>query len=203
MTFLAHYANSDAITRKPHMRGFRRPFRRYRYHSLLNLIGKKLYQSVNMFLCFCTPIKMEDSFWTTLALSFEVFFLVYVLTMEEDERMNGARQSRIASSRTEKRSLLKNEYLVSVRERRRKRRRRMRLRIEKLQGSQEVNDYLTNESNLYSSSGDESKTLPEVPVLEIPVPPPGGGEEWDTVSHPSSPTPRGSRFWFWKYSSRD
>ncbi|RPF82181.1 MAG: hypothetical protein CBC65_001200 [Rhodothermaceae bacterium TMED105] len=141
---------------------------------------------------------MEDLFWVTLALGFEVFFVFYVLTMEEDERLNGARQSRITVRRTEKQSAMKNEGLVSAKERRRKRKRRMRLRIEKLQGSQEVNDYLT-ESTVCFSSGDECKSAPEVSVVELP-PLVICGEEWDTVSHPSSPDPveRVSWFRFWK-----
>ena len=138
---------------------------------------------------------MEDNDWTVFILSLGVFFIVYVSTMEEDERMNSARQSRIIVRIKENKSIMKNYTLMCERDRKRKRKHRMRLRMEKLQGSLEVNDYL--ESNILFSSADENKSLPETTMSKLP-PLAICDEEWETVSHPSPDVKGISRFWFWK-----
>lgn len=142
---------------------------------------------------------MEEWVVTVLILSVEIFFVLKTLTMDEDERVNGARQSRVNTVNKERTAACKKFALVVNEERKKSRRHRMRLRLKKLQASQEVSEYLSSVSPLdvcVPTITNETCT----PVVSPPLPPLVVCEdEWDEVTYPSPTLPTRRRlWWFWR-----
>ena len=143
------------------------------------------------------------------------FMCEMYVTMEHDERVHGARQSRIRTVNRERLAAFKKEHLLTKTRRRKVSQRRREDAIRKLLGgSPEVVQFILDEPPIVQPSILSSSLPSPPPPLSLPSSPDGHcsnllslpcspllsspstplrGVEWECVSYPSSPTspPRG------------